>query len=129
MRSYFSLAAQLTPTCIVQPTTAKDVSKAVSALVFNDLKEPCNFAVRSGGHTPWAGSANIENGVTIDLSLLNSVVYNEEDSTTSIGPGARWLSVYEALAKYGVTVPGGRAGTVGVAGLTLGGKIYSEMLI
>lgn len=122
MSSYFSIAAQLTPECIVQPSTAEDVSTAVSALVSNDLKESCNFAVRSGGHTPWAGSANIEKGVTIDLSLLDSVIYNEDDSTASIGPGTRWVSVYEGLSEKGVTVPGGRAGTVGVAGLTLGGK-------
>jgi FAD/FMN-containing dehydrogenase len=101
------------------------VSVAVSALVSNDLGGSCKFAVRSGGHTIWAGAANIENGVTIDLSNLDSVIYNEEDSSASIGPGARWVSVYDALEKHSVTVPGGRAGTVGVGGLILGGKVYS----
>lgn len=83
----------------------------------------CQFAVRSGGHTPWAAAANIKHGVTIDLSSLNKVVYNKDKSTASIGPGARWKSVYEALDRIGVAVPGGRAGTVGVGGLILGGKV------
>ncbi|KAK2764445.1 hypothetical protein FQN54_009139 [Arachnomyces sp. PD_36] len=120
--SYFSLDAQLAPECIIQPTTADDVSTALSVLVSKiNSEQSCHFAVRSGGHTCWAGAANIEKGVTIDLSLLNSAIYNEEDSTASVGPGARWASVYEGLAKSGVTIPGGRAGTVGVGGLTLGG--------
>ena len=119
--SYFSINAQLRPECIAQPLTANDVSSAVTALVSDDLKKTCNFAVRSGGHTTWAGANNIKDGVTIDLSALNSVTYNEDDSTASIGPGARWRGVYESLSKLGVTVPGGRAGTVGVGGLTLGG--------
>lgn len=101
----------------------------MSALVADDLKEPCKFAVRSGGHTAWAGAANIENGVTIDLSLLNTVVYDEEHSTASIGAGARWLSVYDALANYGVTVPGSRGGSIGVGGLTLGGRMGIGNLI
>lgn len=78
--------------------------------------------MRSGGHTPWAGAANIKDGVTIDLSLLDKIVYNKEKSTASIGPGARWNSVYETLDDFGVLVPGARVGTVGVGGYILGGK-------
>lgn len=95
---------------------------AVTTLVKTNKAGPCRFAVRSGGHTPWAGAANIKDGVTIDLSLLDKTVYNKEISIASIGPGARWKSVYETLDQIGVAVPGGRAGTVGVGGLILGGK-------
>lgn len=55
---------------------------------------------------------------------MNKTVYNKENSTASVGPGSRWQGVYEVLDKLGVAIPGGRAGTVGVAGLTLGGKYY-----
>lgn len=109
------------PTCIVRATSPKDVSLAVKTLVGANKVGNCQFAVRGGGHTPWAGASNIQNGVTIDLSLMNSTIYNKENSTASVGPGARWQGVYEVLDKLGVAIPGGRAGTVGVAGLTLGG--------
>jgi FAD/FMN-containing dehydrogenase len=86
------------------------------------------FAVRSGGHTPWPGAANIKDGVTIDLSWLNQTVYNAEKSIASLGSGATWNSVYAELDKLKVSVPGGRASSVGVGGLILGGKNWSSTL-
>ncbi|KAI9780213.1 MAG: hypothetical protein M1816_003137 [Peltula sp. TS41687] len=83
----------------------------------------CQFAVRGGGHTPFAGSANIEQGVTIDLSQMKAVTINENRSLTSIGPGARWVEVYLKLDAMELAVPGGRVGAVGVAGLTTGGGL------
>ena len=122
VESYFAINAQLEPTCIVQPLSAEDVSLAVSTLVKAGMTEPCQFAVRSGGHTPWAGSSNIEPGVTIDLSTMNSTTYHAENLTASILPGARWSSVYNTLTPLGVMVPGGRAASVGVGGLVTGGN-------
>ncbi|PQE20413.1 FAD binding domain containing protein [Rutstroemia sp. NJR-2017a BBW] len=119
--SYWSLAAQLDPYCIIQPQDASEVSRAVVALVKANKKQECKFAVRSGGHTTWAGAAGIVDGVTIDLGLMNSTTYHPENNTAAVLPGARWLSVYETTDKYGVAVAGGRAATVGVAGLAIGG--------
>ncbi|ESZ98876.1 FAD binding domain containing protein [Sclerotinia borealis F-4128] len=121
VESYWSLAAQLDPYCIIQPQNATEVSRAVVALVQANKTQPCQFAVRSGGHTTWAGAANIVDGVTIDLGLMNSTTYHAENNTAAVLPGARWLSVYETMDKYGIAVAGGRAATVGVAGLVLGG--------
>ncbi|KAJ5952345.1 uncharacterized protein N7479_010758 [Penicillium vulpinum] len=118
--SYWAENVQLEPTCILQPRTAQEVSLAVSTLVAAD-GGACKFAVRGGGHTTWAGASNIVDGVTIDLSLMNSTTYNEKAGTASILPGSRWGGVYETLAKYNVTVAGGRSGVVGVAGFLLGG--------
>lgn len=120
--SYWSNVAQLSPSCIVQPINTKDISIAVKTLVTTNGRTPCRFAVRGGGHTPWEGSSNIQDGVTIDLSRINKVEYNKQKSTASIGPGTRWVDVYRVLDQLGVSVPGGRAGSVGVAGLTLGGE-------
>ncbi|KAG6354435.1 hypothetical protein INS49_004452 [Diaporthe citri] len=117
-QSYWSVAAQLTPWCIVQPSDTHEVALSLKVL----LADPeCGIAVRSGGHTTFAGASNIEDGVTIDLGNMNNTVYHPENSTASLQPGARWLQVYQTLDALGVTVPGGRAGTVGVAGLILGG--------
>jgi FAD/FMN-containing dehydrogenase len=76
-------------------------------------------------HTPWAGAANIEDGVTIDLSRLDQVLVSKDRSTVTIGPGNRWRRVYEELAPQGLVVAGGRVATVGVSGLILGGKSIS----
>ncbi len=115
--SYWSNSAKISPAAIVRPRSAGEVAAALKALVGAKQR----FAVRSGGHTNWAGSNNIEGGVTIDLSLLNAVVYDAAHETADIGPGCRWREVYAELHKHGRVVAGGREGNVGVAGLILGG--------
>lgn len=121
VKSYWSKVAQVYPSCIVQPYSATEVATAVIALVKANKTQPCQFAVRSGGHTTWAGAANIEEGVTIDLGMMNSTTYHAETNTATVLPGARWGSVYEVLDPLKVAVAGGRAPSVGVGGLVLGG--------
>jgi hypothetical protein len=55
----------------VQPVSTEEVSKIMRLLVGDSSCKHVQFAVRSGGHTTWANSNNIDNGVTIDLGLLN----------------------------------------------------------
>lgn len=126
--AYWSLQESfLMPSCIVRPESTQDVSAAVSVLTSISRFAPflgegrCSFAIRSGGHTPFAGSANIDKGVTIDLGLLNSVTVQPNRTITSIGPGANWGNVYRTLEPLGLSVPGGRVSDVGVGGLTTGG--------
>ncbi|KAF5846786.1 hypothetical protein GGP41_004899 [Bipolaris sorokiniana] len=116
--SYWSVSAQLQPKCIVQPVSTAEVATAIKVL---GADPGCTFATRSGGHTTWAGSNNINNGVTIDLGLMNQTTYDEVNSLAKIQPGIRWGGVYAALEPHGVTVAGGRASTVGVAGFLTGG--------
>ncbi|KAL5336888.1 hypothetical protein BJX70DRAFT_409551 [Aspergillus crustosus] len=120
VHSYFAVNAQLRPTCVVQPLSTEDVSVAVQVLT-RSFAEPCLFAVRSGGHTTFAGASNIELGVTIDLSLMNRTIYDPDSGTATIQPGARWAGVYETLQAQGVMAPGGRTSSVGVGGFLTGG--------
>lgn len=54
--SYFSVSAQLSPNCIVQPEVTAQVAQVVTT-----LKEmTCKWAVRGGGHMTWAGASNSE---------------------------------------------------------------------
>ncbi|RHZ58922.1 FAD-binding oxidoreductase [Aspergillus thermomutatus] len=116
--SYWSQQEQLiSPSCVLSATSAQDVSTALRVLV----PKSCKFAVRSGGHGAIAGIANIQDGVTIDLSALNWIVPSADKSLVSVGPGQRWGGVYAALDTIGVSVPGGRDSPVGVGGTTLGG--------
>ncbi|KAI0391299.1 hypothetical protein F5Y17DRAFT_468321 [Xylariaceae sp. FL0594] len=116
-QSYWSNSAKLSPRHIVQPRDAGEVSTVIKRLVAAGEV----FAVRSGGHTQWAGSNNIRNGITIDLGRLDWARFDVETETVDIGPGGRWRDVYTKLAPHGRVVAGGREGNVGVAGLILGG--------
>ncbi|KAK9783653.1 hypothetical protein SCAR479_00212 [Seiridium cardinale] len=117
--SYWSNSAKLKPDCILLPKTAEEVAKAIKPLAAANER----FAIRSGGHTNWAGSNNIESGITIDLSALNATIVSPDLKTATIGPGARWRDVYAELHHHHLVVAGGREGNVGVGGLLLGGGL------
>lgn len=68
-----------------------------------------------------AGAANIQDGVTIDLSGLTQFAFSKTNTSATIGPGLRWGQVYTKLAEYGQATTGGRSGNVGVGGYLLGG--------
>jgi FAD/FMN-containing dehydrogenase len=72
-------------------------------------------------HTPQAGAANIQDGITIDLQQLNQVTISSDKTVASIGPGNRWINIYTALDAQGLAAVGGRVATVGVGGLIVGG--------
>lgn len=52
---------------------------------------------------------------------MKNTTYVPETKIAQIQAGSRWRDVYEELTPYGVTVPGGRTNTVGVAGFLTGG--------
>ena len=79
--------------------------------------------MKGQGHAPAAGFANIDNGVTIDMTGLNFTELNDDRTVAHIGAGAAWFSVYRYLDLFNVSVAGGRNGLVGVGGLLLGGGI------
>ncbi|EPS27469.1 hypothetical protein PDE_02412 [Penicillium oxalicum 114-2] len=107
------------PSCFFLPTDASHVSHAVRLIAGGS----CPFAVKSGGHASFEGASSAAEGITISLAKLDSVNLTDKKSIAQIGAGNRWHRVFEELEKYNVTVPGGRTGSVGVGGLTLGGGI------
>ncbi|KAK8041672.1 FAD binding domain-containing protein [Apiospora rasikravindrae] len=123
--SYYSLIVrEIKPACVFRPRTAQHVSKAIKAL----SKLPSGkVAVRGGGHSIWPNN-NVADGVTIDLSLLNQTDVHlptkpNANAIASVGAGSRWTSALLEVEKYGLSITAGRVGTVGVAGLTLGGGL------
>ena len=77
------------------------------------------FAILSGGHN-YAGYSTTE-GLIIDVKGMRDVVVDPARGTVTAAGGANNADMGEALAPYGVYVPGGRCPSVGVSGLTLGG--------
>lgn len=121
--SYFSaFENELQPSHIVKPTSVDHVQGLVNALRPHILAGDCQIAIRGEGHTPFAGSANIQGGITIDLRGLKGITLSEDKSTVEIGVGETWTTVYTELEKHGLTTAGGRVGRIGVAGFILGGK-------
>ncbi|TVY29461.1 putative FAD-linked oxidoreductase [Lachnellula hyalina] len=112
--------ADLTPACVVFPTSAEQVSYVVSVL----LSFPTvPFAVKSGGHNTNVGFSSVDFGVLISFSQLNSTILSSDQATAEVGSGARWENAISALEPYNLAVVGGRIGDVGVGGLLLGGGL------
>lgn len=115
---------EVTPATIFKPTSAIEVS---SAILIAELFS-CPFAVKSGGHAAFSGASNIQGGLSIDLSGLNSLALNQDNSVISIGAGNLWVNVYDYLLPYNLSVIGGRVSTIGVGGLTTGGMLNTRYL-
>ena len=110
LSQYWSLQqSQTQPACIFYPRSAQDVASAVRVAI----ETSCPFAVKSGGHVPFAGASNIAGGITINLSKLNEININKDENTVSVGPGNKWRDVYRQLEKEQITVVGGRIADVG----------------
>lgn len=115
--------AELPAACIFRPSSAEDVSFAVETFgsISTGCHNYCSFAIKGGGHTPWAGANNIDGGVAIDLAYLNQTILSDDRSHVSLGGGVIWHDAYSAMDGHGVAFPGGRCPGTGVGGLTTGG--------
>lgn len=78
------------------------------------------FRARSGRHN-YEGWSNVQGGLVIDLSDMDSVRVDREAGTADVGAGIYMLKCSEWLGSVGVTFPLATGPTVGLAGLTLGG--------
>jgi len=111
-----SLRAQLPLQAILVPNSAQDIAKSIKIINFFSVP----FAVRSGGHTPFLGSASTSNGILISLQNFTTLALSESKDLVSVGPGNRWIKVYVFLEPHNLTVVSGRVPSVGVGGLTTG---------
>jgi FAD binding domain/Berberine and berberine like len=78
------------------------------------------LAVRGGGHHS-AGFASADQGLVIDLSLMQQISVDPVARLAIAQPGALACQMYEHTEKFGLVLPKGMEPTVGLAGLTLGG--------
>ena len=114
----------------MKPANVGDVSKVVQVLsdfYIREGPERVLFAIRSGGHASSGASSNIHGGVTVDLSHFDQIHVSNDESSTTVGTGARWAAVYDKLDRLGLAVVGGRNADVGVGGLLLGGATSASL--
>ncbi|PYH32131.1 FAD linked oxidase [Aspergillus neoniger CBS 115656] len=108
------------PAAVVHAVTAWDVVATVRFCVQERLK----LTIRSGGHSNAAHCLN-DNGIVLDMRMLNKVVIHPNHDIIYVSGGALWSDVYRELHDKDprLIVVGGQCPTVGVSGFLLGGGI------
>ncbi len=113
----FNRALTQTPAWIAYPYDEREVAEAVSLARSDGL----SISVRSGGHD-YEGFSVTDGSAVIDMSRCDRISVSEDGARCFVGPGVTLRKLYHVLFNAGMlSLPGGTCGSVGVAGLTLGG--------
>jgi FAD/FMN-containing dehydrogenase len=107
-----------TPALIARCASVDDIKAAIEFARAHELL----VAVRGGGHSV-AGHGTCDDGLVIDLSLMQQVRVDPVERIAVVQPGLTWGSVDRATQEHGLAVTGGIVSATGVAGLTLGGGL------
>lgn len=104
------------PALIARCLNAEDVSQAIRFA----RKHHLVIAVKGGGHNS-AGNAVVDDGMMIDLSLMQKVEVDPYKQTAKVQGGCLLGAVDEATQEHGLAVSAGIVSHTGAGGLTLGG--------
>src|SRR6187431_3362527 len=104
------------PSLIVRAADAADVARSVVFAKDNGLE----LAVRAGGHSNHSAT---DGGLVIDLSAMKGLHIDPDRRLAWTQPGLTAGEYTAAAAAHGLATPFGDTGSVGLAGLTLGGGI------
>jgi len=109
-------AVRRRPAMVALCEQPEDVQAAVRAARRHGLP----LSVRGGGHD-WAGRALCDDGLVIDLTGMRDVAVDPRARVATVAGGALVKDVAAAAGAHGLVAALGNCGTVGMAGLTLGG--------
>ena len=104
------------PLIIVRCSDVADVIAAVKFGRDNDLV----VALRGGGHNG-AGLSSVDDGLFIDLSMMEGVRVDPVARTARVDAGCTHGDIDHATHAFGLAMPAGIISTTGIAGLTLSG--------
>jgi FAD/FMN-containing dehydrogenase len=104
------------PAIITRCMNTNDVVNAVNFGRDNNLL----IAIKGGGHNS-AGKAVCDDGIMIDLSLMQQIDVDTDNNTVMVEGGCLLGAVDTATQKYGLAVSSGIVSHTGVGGLALGG--------
>jgi FAD/FMN-containing dehydrogenase len=106
------------PAAIIRVADTSDVARVIAFAREHDVE----LAVRCGGHSN-AGHSTTEGGLVLDVRDLRTIDLDAEARTVWAGSGLTALDLTTATAAHGLAVGFGDTGSVGIAGITLGGGI------
>jgi FAD/FMN-containing dehydrogenase len=112
----WNAGAATRPSLVVRAVSRADVIETVRFVVENDLP----ISIKGGGHNI-AGLALVEGGLTLDMSLMRSVMVDSNAKSAIVEPGCTLGDVDRETQKHGLATTLGFVSETGVAGLTLGG--------
>ncbi|WP_056035680.1 FAD-binding oxidoreductase [Loktanella sp. 3ANDIMAR09] len=114
-RQIFNPMFNAYPGVIVKCQTEADVGIALALA----RQMPLGFCLRSGGHSTAGYSTT--NGMLIDVSALNQIVYDPSGTQITVGTGVNFGQLFQDLDAKGLNVPGGECPDVCVGGFVQGG--------
>jgi FAD/FMN-containing dehydrogenase len=117
-RLVVNAAVDRRPALIVRPANSADVSLAVSLARANGLE----LAIRGGGHS-LAGHGTSDGGLVLDMSNMRGLHIDPQRRTAWAQTGLTAGQYTAEVARHGLATGFGDTGSVGIAGLTLGGGI------
>jgi FAD/FMN-containing dehydrogenase len=106
------------PALIVQVADVDDIRRVIEQA----RSTGAELAIRSGGHSAGAFSTT-DGGMVLDVRKLNALAFDDATQTVWAGSGLTAKEVTEAAWQRGLLIGFGDTGSVGVAGLTLGGGV------
>jgi FAD/FMN-containing dehydrogenase len=115
---FYKEYTQRKPIARVEVADNSDVSKIIRFAGDTGV----GLAVRAGGHSA-LGHSTSEGGLVLDLSALRDIEVDVEGRSAWAGGGVRAGDYTARVAEHGLVTGFGDTGSVGVAGLTLGGGI------
>jgi FAD/FMN-containing dehydrogenase len=117
-RTVFPGGIDRRPAAIVRPANASEVARVVSLA----RDTGAELAVLNGGHSN-PGYGVIDGGLVIDMGEMRGLEIDVEGRTAWAGAGLTAGEYTNAVGEHGLATGFGDAGSVGIAGITLGGGV------
>ena len=117
-RTVYNAMIDRYPALIVR---CQDVADVIAGVNFA-REQGLLLAVRGGGHNG-AGLGTVDDGLVLDLGLMNGVRVDPIARTARVEGGALLSDLHHATAPFGLAMPSGIVASTGVGGITLGGGI------
>jgi FAD/FMN-containing dehydrogenase len=117
-RTVYNAMIDRYPALIVR---CQDVADVIAGVNFA-REQGLLLAVRGGGHNG-AGLGTVDDGLVLDLGLMNGVRVDPIARTARVEGGALLSDLHHATAPFGLAMPSGIVASTGVGGIALGGGI------
>jgi FAD/FMN-containing dehydrogenase len=109
-------AVRHAPALVVRCTSASDVQRVVRTARAHRFP----ISIKGGGHD-WCGRGIADSAVVLDLSGMRDIAVDRHKNEVTFSGGALAADVVAVAESAGLSVVTGYSGTIGMAGLLLGG--------